>query len=72
MGFTKPIDDMGPDRSAEHEAAIERLAADFTQSGYDIKWLMQVITSTQVYQRAINADAAGLHLGAVELIQDQR
>lgn len=57
--FYLPIDDMGPDRSAEHEAAIERLADDFTQSGYDIKWLMQVITSTQVYQRAVNADAEG-------------
>lgn len=57
--FYLPIDDMGPDRSAEHEAAMQRLADDFTQSGYDVKWLMQVITSTQTYQRAVNADAAG-------------
>ncbi|MCR9197019.1 MAG: DUF1549 domain-containing protein [Planctomycetaceae bacterium] len=57
--FYLPIDDMGPDRSAEHEAAIERLASDFTKAGYDIKWLMQVITRTQIYQRAINADAEG-------------
>lgn len=57
--FYLPIDDMGPDRSAEHEQAVQRLAADFTASGYDVKWLMQAITHTQIYQRSINTNAEG-------------
>lgn len=57
--FYLPIDDMGPDRSAEHAAALDRLADDFTQSGYDVQWLIRTITQTKIYQRSINTDAEG-------------
>lgn len=54
-GFYMPVDDIGPDRAANHPAALEVLAQGFTASGYDIKWLFRAITNTETYQRAIRA-----------------
>src|SRR5207244_1218971 len=42
-GFYMPIDDMGPQRTPTYPAALEALAAGFTASGYDIKWLLRTI-----------------------------
>ncbi|HND52715.1 MAG TPA: DUF1549 domain-containing protein [Pirellulaceae bacterium] len=50
-GFYEPIDDMGPDRECSAPNTLNRLAAAFTDSGYDYKWLMKTITSTEAYQR---------------------
>lgn len=70
--FYSPIDDIGPDRTAEHEPALDRLAADFTANNYDLKWLMATITQTKVYQRSINASADGFaKLEPVRLRSDQ-
>ena len=49
-GFHEPVDDMGPDREAIAPAAFDYLAAKFTESGYDMKWLIATIVSTQHYQ----------------------
>lgn len=57
--FFTPIDDMSPDRSAEHEDALQRLSDDFTKSGFDVKWLIRTITHTKIYQRTINSEAEG-------------
>ena len=70
--FYTPIDDIGPDRAAEHEAALEQLASDFTSNNYDIKWLMNAITQTKLYQRAINTEAEGfVRLEPTRLRADQ-
>ncbi|MBS0264951.1 MAG: DUF1549 domain-containing protein [Planctomycetes bacterium] len=50
-GFYMPIDDIGPERTARHAAALEELSREFIASGYDIAWLFQTITGTATYQR---------------------
>lgn len=57
--FYLPIDDLGPDRAAEHADALQVLCDGFVASGHDLQWLLQTITATQLYQRAINAEAEG-------------
>jgi len=52
-GFSMPIDDMGPDRTPSHPAALEALSAGFTSSSYDVAWLFRAITGTEAYQRQI-------------------
>ncbi|MDE0819401.1 MAG: DUF1553 domain-containing protein, partial [Pirellulaceae bacterium] len=50
-GFYEPVDDIGPDRTPSAPKTMDYLANEFTLSGYDLKWLMQTIMSTQAYQR---------------------
>ncbi len=57
--FYAPIDDIGPDREAVHEEALELLSQRFVASRYDLKWLIRTITATQIYQRDINSAADG-------------
>ncbi|GIW94461.1 MAG: hypothetical protein KatS3mg110_2502 [Pirellulaceae bacterium] len=49
-GFYEPIDQMGPDHTPTAPRTLDYLAAQFAESGYDIKWLLRVITATQLYQ----------------------
>jgi hypothetical protein len=58
-GFYMPIDDMGPDRSATFPDVLDLLAAQFSQNGYDIRWLMKTITLTQTYQREVRSADPG-------------
>ena len=51
-GFYEPVDDIGPDRIPSAPKTMDYLANEFTLSGYDLKWLMQTIMSTQAYQRS--------------------
>ncbi|MEO2014937.1 MAG: DUF1549 domain-containing protein [Fuerstiella sp.] len=70
--FYLPIDDMGPDRSAEHQDALDALCKGFVASNHDLQWLLETITSTQLYQRAINTSAAGfVRLEPTKLRSDQ-
>jgi hypothetical protein len=50
-GFYEPVDDIGPDREATAPETLDCLSVAFTQSGYDIKWLIRTIAATQAYQR---------------------
>jgi hypothetical protein len=50
-GFYEPVDDIGPDREATAPETLDCLAVAFTESGYDIKWLIRTIASTEAYQR---------------------
>ncbi|MEZ5942162.1 MAG: DUF1549 domain-containing protein [Planctomycetaceae bacterium] len=50
-GFYMPIDDMGPERTAQMEAVLECLADGFAANDYDIKWLFRTIALTNTYQR---------------------
>lgn len=52
-GFYMPIDDIGPDRTCSHPAALEVLSRGFAASKYDIHWLFRTITSTDAYQRQV-------------------
>jgi len=42
---------MGPERKCLAPGTLDYLAAEFTNADYDVKWLFQVITSTDAYQR---------------------
>lgn len=48
-GFTRPVDDMGPHNPASHPAVLERLAAEFVESEYDVKKLIGWIANTEAY-----------------------
>ncbi|MEM8678571.1 MAG: DUF1553 domain-containing protein, partial [Planctomycetota bacterium] len=51
VGFYEPVDDMGPERDASAARTLDHLAAAFTEMGYDVKWLMRTILSTEAYAR---------------------
>ncbi|MCA9066708.1 MAG: DUF1549 domain-containing protein, partial [Planctomycetaceae bacterium] len=57
--FYLPVDDIGPDRTAAHEDALDILCEGFVRNQYDLKWLIRTITSTRTYQRASNPDGEG-------------
>jgi hypothetical protein len=48
-GFVHPIDDFGDHNPPSHPELLDRLAADFRESGYDIKQLIRRITSSEAY-----------------------
>lgn len=48
-GFTKPVNDMGPHNPASHPELLDRLAADFKASGYDVKQLIRWIVLSEPY-----------------------
>jgi hypothetical protein len=50
-GFYEPVDDIGPDRTPFAPKTLDYLSAGFAKSGYDVKWLMRTIISTDLYQR---------------------
>lgn len=58
-GFYMPIDDMGPDRAATFPEVLDLLATQFSQNGYDIRWLMKTITLSQTYQREVRSVEPG-------------
>lgn len=70
--FYAPIDDMGPDREAQHAAALDILCDGFVTSGHDLHWLFRTITSTQIYQRRVDTEADGfLQFEPTRLRSDQ-
>lgn len=48
-GFTNPVDDMGPHKAASHPELLDRLAAEFVKSRYDVKQLVRWITNSEAY-----------------------
>ena len=49
-GFVDPVDDFSANNPPSHPEVLDLLAREFTASGYDLKFLIRVITSTQAYQ----------------------
>lgn len=50
-GFYEPIDDLGPERSADAQAALDYLTGEFVRRGHNMRWLVRTITATDAYQR---------------------
>jgi hypothetical protein len=50
VGFTKPVDDMGPHNPASHPELLDFLAKEFTEAGFDNKRLIRWITGSDAYQ----------------------
>lgn len=51
-GFVEPIDDMSPSNAPVAPELFAALTRDFVASGYDLRHLMRVITTSSAYQRA--------------------
>ena len=49
-GLTEPEDDIRPTNPASHPALLEELAANFIESGFDLKELVRVICNSKTYQ----------------------
>jgi hypothetical protein len=49
-GFVEPIDDFRPSNPPVAPAVLKAIADDFKANGYDLKRLIRLICSTQVYQ----------------------
>lgn len=49
VGFTRPVDDMGPHNPASHPALLEKLSREFARSGYDLKQLVRWVCNSEAY-----------------------
>jgi len=49
VGFTQPVDDMGPHNIPSHPELLDNLATQFAESGFNLKRLMRWITLSQPY-----------------------
>lgn len=58
QGFYMPVDDLGPERTAQYPAALDALSEGFVASGYDIRWVYRTIANTEAYQRALTTSDA--------------
>ncbi|MEO6810611.1 MAG: DUF1553 domain-containing protein, partial [Isosphaeraceae bacterium] len=50
--FFMPIDDIGPTREVQNPELLDTLATEWTQTGYDVRWLFRLVLNTKAYQRA--------------------
>jgi hypothetical protein len=50
-GLVAPVDDMHAANPPSHPEVLDLLARQFTDSGYDLKFLTRAITSSRAYQR---------------------
>ncbi len=55
-GFYEPVDDLGDSRKPTWPAVHDALAGHFTASGYDVKDLFRLITSSEAYARGVRID----------------
>ncbi len=49
VGFTQPVDDMGPHNPASHPELLDQLSEHFAESNFDLRRLMRWITLSQPY-----------------------
>ncbi len=56
-GFCEPVDDLGDLADVVAPELHDRLADHFVATGYDVKDLFQLITSTKAYQRRLSTDS---------------
>jgi hypothetical protein len=54
-GFYSPVDDIGPERTANSPQVIDLLSRQFAAHRYDIKWLISTIANSKTYQRSVRA-----------------
>jgi hypothetical protein len=52
-GFYPTLNDLGNDNPPRYAAVLDLLAAEWTATGYDMRWLLSTIVSTQAYQRQL-------------------
>ena len=52
-GLVEPVDDLRSTNPATHPALLKRLADDFIEHGYDIRYTIAKICTSKVYQRSV-------------------
>jgi hypothetical protein len=57
-GLVNPVDNMHDDNPASHPAGLDLLAAEFADSGFDVKHLVRCVCNSRAYQRT-SRPAAG-------------
>jgi mono/diheme cytochrome c family protein len=68
-GLTAPLDDLGAQGSwPVHLELIDFLAAEFIDSGWDVKHMLRLITSSQAYRRSSHASPESLHADPYNLL----
>ncbi len=50
VGLVDPVDDMGGDNPTSHPELLDELAKQFADNGFDFKFLIRAITSSEAYQ----------------------
>ncbi len=59
-GLVNPVDDFRSDNAPSHPALLEGLAIGFSESGFDPRFLVRAITSSQAYQRTSRLPPGGV------------
>lgn len=49
-GLVEPVDDLRPTNPATHPALLEKLAAEFREHNFDLRWLIKTIAGSSTYQ----------------------
>lgn len=52
IGLVDPVDDMEPENPPSHPELLDELAAQFSASGFDLKFLIRAIVWSKTYQRS--------------------
>jgi hypothetical protein len=66
-GFVEPVDDFREDNPASHPRAMDYLAEEFVARGYQFRWLIKEIVSSETYGRAhVPLDADEIKREALE------
>jgi hypothetical protein len=50
-GFYASVNDLGSGPAPRYPEVLDQLAIDWTNTGYDIRWLFRTLANTQAYQR---------------------
>jgi hypothetical protein len=53
--FYSPVDDLGPQRTAQSPEVLDALATAWQKGGYDVAWLFRTILNTRTYQREVRS-----------------
>lgn len=56
-GIVNPVDDFGTHNLPSHPKLLNELAHEFAHSGYDLKWLLRILTRTRAYQMSSASDS---------------
>jgi hypothetical protein len=57
-GFVEPVDDLRPSNAPVLGELLDRLAADFSAHGYDVRRLVALVAETEAYQLGASAPAS--------------
>lgn len=56
-GLVEPLDDFSESNSPSHPEILDRLAAAFVESNFDLQFLIRTMTATKAYQRSSRLDS---------------